>query len=70
MLIRQRGPCAICQRQTVIETPCPDRRSRIAAERDFICDECDDWADLDAPDPDIVRLIAGYRDCSRDEDGW
>ena len=70
MFIRQHGPCAICRRQTVIETLCLDRRPRTAAERYLICDECAAWRDLDDADPDVARLVEAYRDCARDEDGW
>jgi hypothetical protein len=28
------------------------------------------WRDLDEADPDVARLVAAYRDCARDEDGW
>jgi hypothetical protein len=70
MFIRQHGPCAICRRQTVIETLCLDRRPRTSAERHLICDACAAWRDLDEADPDVAPLVAAYRDCARDEDGW
>jgi hypothetical protein len=70
MLIRQHGTCAICHQQTVIETPCPGRRSRTAAQRHLVCDECAAWRESDEADPDVARLVAAYRDCAREDDGW
>jgi hypothetical protein len=69
MFTRQYGTCAICPRM-VSETLCVDRCPKTAAARHLICDACEAWRDLDEADPDVARLVAAYRDCARDEDGW
>jgi hypothetical protein len=70
MLIRKHATCAICQLRTVVEMPCPNRRSRTAALRRFVCDECATWHEFDEADPDVARLVAAYRDFAREDDGW
>jgi hypothetical protein len=70
MLIRQHGTCAICGQQAVTETLCLGRRPRPAAQHHLICDACEAWRDLDEADPDVARLVAAYRDCAREDDGW